>query len=232
MRNSIKSTRSYSNRQRQGGIHGPVFRRSPARWRPASRCTLAPQPTISKSIRRPRSSKTTAPISGRSTCFGYADAAHRRRGDPDRERGDPAICRRSLSAGRHRPPGIDRSLLHQWLWLHRHRTGKGLFVPMLDKKAPPEVKTYTLGKGLSRLDYPLTHILRAANSARSFQRRRRLSTVTHHQLDHGNAADELAKWAQCEGVLRTTARAAQHRQGGRREFTLYQAELARHKAAA
>src|SRR5260221_11185819 len=50
-------------------------------------------------------------------------------------------------------PGMERSRLHQWLCFIGTELHKGLFVPMLDKKAPPEVKTYILGKGISRLDY-------------------------------------------------------------------------------
>src|SRR5258707_10245497 len=50
-------------------------------------------------------------------------------------------------------PRIQRSRLHQWLCFIGTELHKGLFVPVLDKKAPQEVKTYILGKGLSRLDY-------------------------------------------------------------------------------
>src|ERR1700732_643840 len=50
-------------------------------------------------------------------------------------------------------PGMERSRLHQWLCFIGTELHKGLFVPVLDKKAPAEVKTYILGKGLSRLDY-------------------------------------------------------------------------------
>src|SRR4051794_24765564 len=50
-------------------------------------------------------------------------------------------------------PGMERSRLHQWLCFIGTELHKGLFVPMLDKKASLEVKTYILGKGLSRLDY-------------------------------------------------------------------------------
>jgi len=44
-------------------------------------------------------------------------------------------------------PGMERSRLHQWLCFIGTELHKGLFVPVLDKKAPPEVKTYILGKG-------------------------------------------------------------------------------------
>src|SRR6201989_2096377 len=47
----------------------------------------------------------------------------------------------------------ERSRLHQWLCFIGTELHKGLFVPLLDRKAAPEVKTYTLEKNLSRLDY-------------------------------------------------------------------------------
>src|SRR6201988_4864322 len=50
-------------------------------------------------------------------------------------------------------PGMERSRLHQWLCFLGTELHKGLFVPLLDKKAAPEVKSYILQKYLSRLDY-------------------------------------------------------------------------------
>ena len=49
-------------------------------------------------------------------------------------------------------PGMERSRLHQWLCFIGTELHKGLFVPLLDKKAAPEVKSWVL-KNLSRLDY-------------------------------------------------------------------------------
>src|SRR5262249_5511708 len=49
--------------------------------------------------------------------------------------------------------GLDRSRLHQWLCFIGTELHKGLFVPLLDKKAAAEVKNYVLEKNLSRLDY-------------------------------------------------------------------------------
>src|ERR1700744_1297390 len=50
-------------------------------------------------------------------------------------------------------PGIERSRLHQWLCFIGTELHKGLFVPVLDKKASAEVKSYILAKGVSRLDF-------------------------------------------------------------------------------
>src|SRR3984957_5322472 len=63
------------------------------------------------------------------------------------------VADRFPQAGIATGPGMERSRLHQWLCFIGTELHKGLFVPVLDRNAPPEVKTYILGKGLSRLDY-------------------------------------------------------------------------------
>ncbi len=68
------------------------------------------------------------------------------------------VADRFPEAGISGAAGMDRSRLHQWLCFIGTELHKGLFVPLLDKRAPPEMKTYVLGKGLSRLDY-LEHYL-------------------------------------------------------------------------
>ena len=59
------------------------------------------------------------------------------------------VADRFPTAGIASDPGIERSRLHQWLCFIGTELHKGLFVPLLDRKAPDEVKTYTLGKSLS-----------------------------------------------------------------------------------
>ena len=104
-------------------------------------------------------------------------------------------------------------------------------MPLLDKTAPQDAKTYALTKNLSRLDYLENYL-----KGREFL------------LDHFSVADaylvtiinwtmatppvELAKWPDREGLSRAAARPSQHREGVAEEFELYKAELARHKAAA
>ncbi len=63
------------------------------------------------------------------------------------------VADRFPQAGIATGPGMERSRLHQWLCFIGTELHKGLFVPLLDKNAPPEVKTYIIDKGLSRLDY-------------------------------------------------------------------------------
>src|SRR5512144_2751726 len=50
-------------------------------------------------------------------------------------------------------PGMERSRLQQWLCFIGTELHKGLFTPLLGKAVPAEVKSYTLEKYLSRLDY-------------------------------------------------------------------------------
>jgi glutathione S-transferase len=128
-------------------------------------------------------------------------------------------------------PGMERSRLHQWLCFIGTELHKGLFVPLLDKKAGPETKAYVLEKNLSRLDY-LENYLKGRE----------------YLLDHFSVADaylvtvinwtmatppvELARWPTLKAYherLRTRPSIAK---AIAEEFELYKAEVARHKAAA
>jgi glutathione S-transferase len=141
------------------------------------------------------------------------------------------VADRFPAAGIASGPGFDRSRLHQWLCFIGTELHKGLFVPLLDKTAPTEVKTYLLGKNLSRLDYLDKYL-----KGREFL------------LDHFSVADaylvtvinwtmatpqiELAKWPNVKAYCdRLRARPSIARAIAE-EFELYKAELARRKAAA
>ena len=127
--------------------------------------------------------------------------------------------------------GIDRSRLQQWLCFIGTELHKGLFVTLLDRKAPADVHAYVLKKGLSRLDYLNSYL-----EGREFL------------LDHFSVADaylgtvlnwtmatppiDLKKWPAINDYLnRFKARPSVARAIGE-EFELYKAEIARHKAAA
>jgi glutathione S-transferase len=128
-------------------------------------------------------------------------------------------------------PGIDRSRLHQWLCFIGTELHKGLFVPLLDKKAVPDVKSYVLEKNLSRLDY-LENYLKGRD----------------YLLDHFSVADaylvtvinwtmatppvELAKWPTVKAYYERMRARPSVAKAIAEEFELYKAELARHKAAA
>jgi glutathione S-transferase len=128
-------------------------------------------------------------------------------------------------------PGIDRTRLHQWLCFIGTELHKGLFVPVLDRKAPQEAKAYVLEKNLSRLDY-LDDYLRGRD----------------YLLDHFTVADaylvtvinwtmatppiELGKWPNLKAYYERLRQRPSIAKAIAEEFELYKAELARKKAAA
>ena len=63
------------------------------------------------------------------------------------------VADRFPQAGIGAAAGIERSRLHQWLCFIGTELHKGLFVPLLDRKAVSDVKAYVIDKNLSRLDY-------------------------------------------------------------------------------
>lgn len=127
--------------------------------------------------------------------------------------------------------GIERSRLHQWLCFIGTELHKGLFVPLLDRKAPADVHAYTLKKGLSRLDYLNSYL-----EGREFL------------LDHFSVADaylgtilnwtmatppiDLKKWPAISDYLTRFKTRPSVMKALAEEFELYKAEIARHKAAA
>ena len=141
------------------------------------------------------------------------------------------VADRFPQAGISAVSGMERSRLHQWLCFIGTELHKGLFVPMLDRNAPPEMKTYILGRGLSRLDHLKNYL-----KGREFL------------LDHFSVADaylvtvinwtmatppiELARWPAVKAYYERQRTRPSIARAIAEEFKLYQAELARHKAAA
>jgi glutathione S-transferase len=128
-------------------------------------------------------------------------------------------------------PGIDRTRLHQWLCFIGTELHKGLFVPVLDRKAPQEAKAYVLEKNLSRLDYIDNYL-----EGREFL------------LDHFSVADaylvtvinwtmatppiELAKWPNLKAYYERLRTRPSIAKAIAEEFELYKKELERKKKAA
>ena len=127
--------------------------------------------------------------------------------------------------------GIERSRLHQWLCFVGTELHKGLFVTLLDRKAPAEVHAYTLSKGLSRLDFLNSYL-----EGREFL------------LDHFSVADaylgtvlnwtmaippiDLTKWPAINDYLNRFRARPSVAKALAEEMVLFKAEVARHKAAA
>ncbi|MBV8701689.1 MAG: glutathione S-transferase N-terminal domain-containing protein [Bradyrhizobium sp.] len=141
------------------------------------------------------------------------------------------VADRFPDAGLGTGPGMDRSRLHQWLCFIGTELHKGLFVPLLDKTAPAEMKTHVLGKNVSRLDYLEKYL-----------------TGREFLLDHFSVADaylvtiinwtmatppiELAKWPTVKAYYDRLRARPSIAKAMAEELVLYKAELARHKAAA
>ena len=127
--------------------------------------------------------------------------------------------------------GLERSRLQQWLCFIGTELHKSLFVPLLDRKAGPEVKAYVLEKNLSRLGYLETYL-----------------KDREYLLDYFSVADaylvtvinwtmatppvELARWPTVKAYYERLRARPSVAKAIAEEFELYKAELARHKAAA
>jgi glutathione S-transferase len=127
--------------------------------------------------------------------------------------------------------GMERSRLQQWLCFIGTELHKALFTPLLGKTVPAEVKSYTLEKYLSRLDY-LDKYLRG----REFL------------LDHFSVADaylttvlnwsiatpmiDFSKYPAVKDYLERMKKRPAVAKALAEEFELYKAEMARHKQAA
>ena len=68
------------------------------------------------------------------------------------------VADRSPQSGLAPTDAIGRTRLHQWLCFIGTELHKALFVPLLDKKSPAEMKAYVLAKNLSRLNYLNAHL--------------------------------------------------------------------------
>jgi glutathione S-transferase len=129
------------------------------------------------------------------------------------------------------PSGMERSRLHQWLCFIGTELHKGLFVPLLDKQSPPEMKNYVLGKGLSRLDYleqflaGREFLLEQFSVADAY-----LVTIINWTM--ATPPIELAKWPNVKSYYERLRTRPSIARAFAEEFKLYQAEVARHKVAA
>jgi glutathione S-transferase len=141
------------------------------------------------------------------------------------------VADRFPKAGLGTSSAIERSRLHQWLCFIGTELHRGLFAPLLDRKAAPEVKAYVLEKSLSRLDH-LENYLKDRE----------------YLLDHFSVADaylftvinwtmatppvELTKWPAVKAYYERLRARPSVASAIAEEFELYKAEIARQKAAA
>jgi glutathione S-transferase len=140
------------------------------------------------------------------------------------------VADRSPQAGLAPTDPAGRTRLHQWLCFIGTELHKALFVPLLDKKLPAEMKAYVLDKNLSRLTYLDKYL-----------------TGREFLLDHFTIADAylatILNWTQVIPAIemsqypalvaylgRLRQRASVARALGE-EALLWKAEIARHQAA-
>jgi glutathione S-transferase len=128
-------------------------------------------------------------------------------------------------------PGMDRSRLHQWLCFIGTELHKGLFIPVLDRTAPDEMKAHVLKKNLSRLDY-LDAYLRDREYLLGHFSVADAYLVTVINWTMATPPIELAKWPAVKAYYERLRKWPSIARAIAEEFELYKAELARHKAAA
>jgi glutathione S-transferase len=126
--------------------------------------------------------------------------------------------------------GLRRTRLQQWLCFIGTELHKALFVPLLDRKAPEEVKAYALAKGRNRLAYlndyldGRDHLLDTFSVADAY-----LATVLNWSMampmidfnDYPAIKAYLERMRKRPSIARAMAE----------ELELFKAEVARHKAA-
>jgi glutathione S-transferase len=122
------------------------------------------------------------------------------------------------------------SRIHQWLCFVGTELHKSLFNPLLDPKAPPEMKAYVLEKNLSRLDYLDKYL-----EGREFLLDRftvadaYLVTVLNWSM--ATPQIDFSKWPNVKDYLTRLKQRPSVAKALGDEFKLFQAEQARHKAA-
>jgi len=141
------------------------------------------------------------------------------------------VADRFPQAGMSTGPGIERTRLQQWLCFIGTELHKGLFSSMLDRKAPPEVKAYILGKSLPRFDY-LENYLKGREFLLDHFTVADAYLVTAINWSRATPQIELAKWSAVKAYYGRLSARPSVAKAFAEELELYKAELARHKAAA
>jgi glutathione S-transferase len=126
--------------------------------------------------------------------------------------------------------GIERSRLQQWLCFVGTELHKGLFAPLLKKNASQEVKTFIVEQGVSRLDY-LNNYLQGRDTLLDRFSVADAYLVTVLNWSQAVPQIDLAQWPAIKAYLERHRTRPSVAGAIAEEFTLYRAELARHKAA-
>lgn len=127
--------------------------------------------------------------------------------------------------------GMARSKLQQWLCFVGTELHKGLFAPLFNNKASDEVKAFTAEHGASRLDY-LNAYLQGREVLLDRFSVADAYLVTVLNWSQAVPQIDLSKWPALKAYLERHRARPSVARALTEEFKLYQAELARHKAAA
>lgn len=125
-----------------------------------------------------------------------------------------------------------RYQLQQWLCFIGTELHKGLFVTLLDRSAPPEVKSYILAKGKSRLAFLADHL-----AGREYMLDRfsvadaYLVTVLHWSRAIPAELLDLRAWPTLAEYFARLQQRPSVARALQEEYPLYAAEVARHKSA-
>jgi glutathione S-transferase len=125
---------------------------------------------------------------------------------------------------------IGRTRLHQWLCFIGTELHKALFVPLLDKKTPPEMKRYVLAKQLSRLSFLDKYLTGRAFLLDDFTiADAYLATVLN--WTQVIPSIEMARYPALVSYLDRLRKRPSVAKAMAEEAVLWRAELARHQAA-
>ena len=122
--------------------------------------------------------------------------------------------------------GLELARLHQWLCFIGTELHKAMFIPLFDRKAPDGTAAHALAKAKSRLDHleahlnGRTYLLDRFSVADAY-----LCTVLNWA---GPTRVDLAPWPSIHAYHRRIAERPAAARAIREEWSLYEAELARH----
>jgi len=126
--------------------------------------------------------------------------------------------------------GIDRARLRQWLGFIGTELHKAVFVPMLDPKAPPEVRAYAADKAALRLAVLQDHLARHEHLVDRFSVADAYLTVVLNWAPY--VGIDLGSWPAVQQYHRRMTQRPSIAKAIGEEFELYRAEQARRRKAA
>jgi len=128
------------------------------------------------------------------------------------------------------PPGPERARLQQWLGFIGTELHKALFVPLLDPKAPADVKTYARDKAALRLGLLQDHLSKHEFLLDRFSVADAYLTTV---LNWGQYSGiDLAQWPAVQDYYQRMIKRPSIAKAVGEEFALYRAEKARQAAKA